>query len=537
MNNHLFNQIDFEKIPHSPGIYQFLDSDNNIIYIGKAKDLNKRVRSYFYLNNRSAKTEVLVKKIVDVSIIVVNNEVEALLLENNLIKKHKPKYNIVLKDSKTYAYIKITNEEYPRIETSRKILDDGSKYFGPYTDGFARREIIKLITQLYKIRTCRVLPKKPCLQYHLNLCDAPCIHKDIRVKYLENVDLAKNFLKGNVDDVLFKLKSDMVEFSKNERYELAKFNRDLIDKINKFFTSQIAQRNKDYDEDVLALINDDDKAVIILIHISKGLILSKKQFYFDYSNGLFQEFVKMYYSSVNREKIPKELIVNTVFWEDESEREVLEKYLSSLKGSSVKITYPKQGEKHRLVVVAEENAKLSLESPKSLIDLKDALKLETIPKIIECFDASNSGDDHIVVGMVRFTNAKPDLKEYRKFLIKTVVRQDDFASIYEAVFRRYSRLKEEGLVMPDLVIIDGGMGQLRSAIKALNDVRVDLNIVSLAKQNEEIYTSRGRILRFKKNSPMMLLIRQIRDATHNFALNYNKKRRSMKLRDDFKSIS
>ncbi|MFP4568107.1 MAG: excinuclease ABC subunit UvrC [Candidatus Woesearchaeota archaeon] len=529
--------INFGKLPKKPGIYQFKNEKNEIIYIGKAKNLNKRIKSYFSSKNQSPKTQILVTKIKDVEVIVVQNETEALLLENNLIKKHSPKYNIVLKDSKTYAYIKITKEEYPRIDTARKILNDGAKYFGPYTDGTTRRDLIKLITQLYKIRICKTLPKKPCLQYHLGLCTAPCINKDLKEKYLENVKLAENLLKGNIKPITEELEKQMREYSKQEDYERAKDARDKINKIESLFIKQSAERIKDYDEDVIVILNESNRAIITIIHISKGLILSKKNHSFDYSENIFQEFIKMYYSSINPEKIPKEIIVNKEFWEDEKEKQAIEEYIAKLKGIKVKITKPERGDKNKLIEIAEENAKLNIHTPQVLLDLKQELNLTQTPRIIECFDASNLGDEHIVVGMTHYKDAKPDKKEYRKFLIKTITKQDDYAAIHEAVYRRYTRLQKENKEMPHLLMIDGGKGQLKAAKTALIKARVDLNLISLAKQNEEIITEQGKVIILKKTTPTMLLLRQIRDATHNFAINYNRKRREMKLRDEFREIT
>ena len=528
--------INFDNIPKKPGVYQFFDDSNSIIYIGKAKDLYKRVKSYFYSTNQSPKTKVLVSKIESVDFIVVQNETEALLLENNLIKKHSPKYNVVLKDSKTYAYIKITNEEYPRIETARKIIDDNAKYFGPYTDGAIRRDIIKLITQLYKIRICKKLPKKPCLQHHLNLCDAPCINKNIKEEYLLNVDRAINLLKGNFKPVIEELESQMKAYSLREEFERAKDIRDKIVRIENLHAKQGAERIKDYDEDVVVMLNDFERAIITIIHISKGLILSKKNYTFDFKDDILQEFVKMYYSNINSEKIPKEIIVNTKFWEDSDELFAIENYLSKLKGSKVKVIKPERGDKNKLIEIAEENAKLNIKTPKVLFDIKKELRLSKPPIVIECFDASNLGDEHIVVGMTQFKDGVANKSEYRRFLIKNTQSQDDYAAIFEAVFRRYNKLREEKSALPDLVIIDGGRGQLMAAKKALIEARVDLNLISIAKKNEEIFKEDKTSLRLDKSSPMMLFLRRIRDATHNFAINYNKKRREMKLRDEFKKI-
>ncbi len=539
MLNLIDGKLDYLKVPTQPGVYQYFDEKGTIIYIGKAKNLRNRVKSYFTnTKDQSAKTQVLVSKIYSVEFIIVANEVEALILENNLIKKHSPKYNISLKDSKTYAYIKIMNEKFPKIQSARKVLNDGAKYFGPYTDGMTRRELVRLVVQLYKIRICEKLPKRACLQYHIGLCTAPCIGEIDEVKYKENVLRAENLLKGDTKEIVRELEVQMKGYSSRLEYEKALSTKKLIDSISDLFTKQNMERIKKYDEDVIVMLRNNNRAIITTLSITRGTILGKHEYTFDYSEDIFSEFIKIYYSSIDQHKIPAEIIVNNTFWTDNSEKIAIEQYLERLKGSSVKIIIPERGEKLRLVEIAIQNAEQNLEDNAALVEIKNNLQLQATPNIIEFFDISNLGYEHIVAGMVRYTNGKPDKKEYRRFLIKSVEgKNDDFQSMREVIFRRYKKLKDENLQMPDLIIVDGGAGQLDSAMWSLKKLGLNIQIIGLAKQNEEIYIPAQKDpLLFKKTSKMMLLIRQMRDNTHHFTISYNKKRREMKMKEEFKEL-
>jgi excinuclease ABC subunit C len=537
--NKINNKLDYEKIPLNPGVYIYKNTIGEIIYICKANNLRNRVKSYFTnTKEQSIKTQLLVSKINSADFIIVNNEVEALLLENNLIKKHSPKYNINLKDSKTYAYIKITNEKFPKIQSTRKVLNDGAKYFGPYTDGYTRKELVRLIVQMYKIRICEKLPKRACLQYHIGLCTAPCIGNINEQEYNENVKRAEILLKGDTTDAINHLQIEMKEFSKRLEYEKALSTKNVIESVNFLFTKQNVERQKKYDEDIIAMLKNDQKVIITMLSISKGTILGKKEYSFDFTENIFEEFLKIYYSSIDGYKIPVEIIVNLKFWTNDKEKENLELYLTNLKGSNVKILLPVRGDKLNLVKLAIANAQLNFQDNFALLDIKKELNLRETPVIIECFDISNLGREHIVAGMVRFTNGKADRKEYRKFLIRSVKdKNDDFQSMREVVYRRYKKLKDASSQMPDLIIVDGGPGQLESAMWALNKLNLNLQVIALAKQNEEIYLPHEKApLRFNKTSKMMLLIRQIRDEVHRFTIGYNKKRREMKLKEEFKEI-
>jgi len=529
-------KVDYSSIPKSPGCYIYKDVDGIIIYIGKAKNLVNRIRSYFSSpEQQSVKTKHLVSRINNIEWIVVDTEVEALLLENNLIKKHSPKYNIDLKDNKRYAYIKITDETFPRILSTRKVTKDGT-YFGPYTDGYQRIQLIRTAVSIFKLRVCKTLPKHACLNYHIGICTAPCIKNVTKEEYAEQVKKAKEFLKGDVEETTKQLIIEMSEYSKKLQFEKALERKHQIEAINRIFEQQKVERIERYDQDVIAFVKHNEQIIIDIITISKGIINGKSEYKLEYSEDVFEEFLKRYYSA---RTIPREIIINVKFYEEESDKEVLEEYLSKLRNGPVSIMIPERGEKRGLIELAEKNAVMNLEENKTLKELREALTLSEYPKIIECFDISNLGYEHIVAGMTRFIDGRKDKSGYRKFKIKsTVGKQDDFAAMGEVVYRRYKRLKNERTEYPNLIIIDGGPGQLNMALRSLKHLGLKIPIISIAKREEEIYIPNEKEpLKFDKNSKMMLLLREIRDSVHDFVLGYNKKRREMKLRDEFKNLN
>ncbi|MGV8150559.1 MAG: excinuclease ABC subunit UvrC [Candidatus Woesearchaeota archaeon] len=525
---------DFSSIPKNPGCYIYKDEDNNIIYIGKAKNLVNRIRSYFSGSDHSVKTTHLVSRIRAIDWIVVDNEVEALLLENNLIKKHKPKYNIDLKDNKRYAYIKITNEPFPKILSTRTVSKDGS-IFGPYADGYQRVQLIRTAVSIFKLRTCRTLPKHACLNYHIGICSAPCIKNITKEEYAKNVEQAKEFLKGEINPILKQLNEEMLDYSKKLLFEKALERKNQIDAINKIYEKQKVERIEKFDQDVIAFVKNNEQVIVYILSISRGVMGGKEEYRLEYTNDVFEEFIKRYYSN---KTIPREIIVNIKFYEEEKDKQVLEEYLSTIRNGAVTITIPEKGEKKALTDLAEKNAVMNLEENKTLKELQEALNIPEYPKIIECFDISNLGYEHIVAGMTRWIDGRKDKSGYRKFLIKsTAGKQNDFASIGEAVYRRYKRLKNERLEYPDLIIIDGGQGQLNMAVRSLKHLGLKIPIISLAKREEEIYLpGEKEPLRFDKNTKMMLLLREIRDSVHDYVLGYNKKRREMKMRGEFENL-
>ena len=459
----------------------------------------------------------------------MNTEVEALLLENKLIKKHKPKYNINLKDSKTFAYIAISDEDFPRIYSTR-ILHKKGNFFGPYTDGGARYQLVQLAIQLFKIRNCRNMPKRACLNYHINLCTAPCINKVSTEEYAIQVEKALLFLKGNTTQILKSLHTEMDKASNVQKYEIALEKKRQINAILHMQEKQTVDLIKQYDQDVVALVENTTHVALSLFSITKGVILGKKQFKFEKSEDIFEDFIKMYYSS---RTIPHEIIANLKFWKTTHQKEVLEKYLSQKRGSSVTLTFPIKGDKKKLVKIAAKNAIYALENT-LLKEIKQKLNLPTVPNLIECFDISNLGTEHIVGAMTSWRNGKANKDGYRKFKIRSVVnRQDDFGAIKEVILRRYTHLQEEQIPFPDLILIDGGPGQLSAAVESLDKIGVKIPIIGLAKREEEIYLPHEKDPRkYDKNSVMMLHIRKMRDSVHRLVLSYNKKRRQMKLRDE-----
>ncbi|MGI0100193.1 MAG: excinuclease ABC subunit UvrC [Candidatus Micrarchaeaceae archaeon] len=525
--------FDGRQVPTDPGVYSFKDGSDTVLYYGKAKNLRNRLGSYFVNPSRLAiKTRYLVSKIRKIDWIVVRNEIEALLLENKLIKQAAPKYNISLKDAKTFAYIALTKDKFPRILASRRT---GPKIesFGPYTDATRRRELQKLVVSIFKIRTCTTLPSRACLNYHIGICTAPCIKKVRAEDYQEQVDNARIFLNGKTGKTVEVLTKQMLEASKEGKYEHALEFRNQLNSIKLLSSQQIVDHERNYDQDILAFKKVGERVLVVQMGIRMGVLLGKKDFEVDHQENFEQEFLKAFYSS---NQIPHEIILSQGCWGDDEEKGILEEFFTRLRGAPVIITVPLKGEKRELIELASKNIEVNMEHDIALSDLQEALNLPALPLVIESFDISNIGDEHIVSGMVRFVNAKPDRSGYRKFRIKSIDGANDFASMREVVYRRYKRVLDEGAKMPDLILIDGGAEQLNSAIGSLKSLGLAIPIIGLAKKFEEIYLpDEPNPRRFDNNSKMMLLVRRIRDATHNFSLGYNKKRRQMKMRDEFKN--
>jgi excinuclease ABC subunit C len=517
-------------IPTNPGCYIYRNEKDEILYIGKAKNLRSRVSSYFKTKDQPLKTRQLVEHIRQIDWVIVNNEVEALLLENKLIKQHTPKYNISLKDAKTYAYIALTREPIPRILTSRKVSRK-LESFGPYTDGFVRQDLQRLVTRVFKLRTCKTLPKRACLNYHIHLCTAPCCGNVSTEQYAEQVEKARSFLNGNYEKTIDLLKAQMQASSENQKYEDCLELRNQINSIYLLTQHQIVDHERRFDQDVLAFRRVGEKVLVVQMGVRKGVLLGKKEFNVDLQPQVEQEFLKAFYTT---NQIPREIMLNKPCWQEPTEKAALEEFLSAKRCAPASLIVPRRASKLELVRLAEKNLESTLETDSALVDLQNALNLPVLPRIIECFDISNLGTEHVVSGMVTFKDAKPDKKNYRKFKIKSFVGQDDFAAINEVVSRRYKRLVEEKERLPDLVMVDGGAGQVAAAKSALQSLGLQLPLIGLAKEHEEIYLPDEQTPRcFDKNSRMMLLLRRIRDATHEFSLGYNKKRREMKLREEF----
>lgn len=520
-------------IPKDPGVYLFKDEAGEILYIGKARNLRQRVKSYFSTNDKPPKTRKLVGQIRNVDWIVVNNEVEALLLENKLVKQHTPKYNINLKDAKTYAYIALTREIYPRILTSRK-TSRKLESFGPYTDGFARQDLQRLVIRLFKLRICKNLPKRACLNFHIGLCTAPCIENVTATQYATQVEQARSFLSGDYEKTSESLIAQMKAASEEMKYERAMELRNHIASIKLLRERQIVDNERHFDQDLMAFKRLDGELFVVQMGVRKGVLLGKKDFSIDFSPHVEQEFLKAFYSA---NLIPREILLNQSCWQGSSEKKALEEFLSTKRGGPVSIAIPRKGEKLGLIRLAEKNIEHTLNRDSALIDLQNALNLPSLPRIIECFDVSNLGYEHIVSGMVRFTDAKPDKSNYRKFKVKFTDRQNDLAAMNEVITRRYGRLIEEHKQLPDLVVIDGGPGQVTAAHSAIKSLGLQLPLIGLAKKHEEIFLpNESTPLQFNRSSRMMLLLRQIRDVTHNFSIRYNRKRRQMKMKEEFQKF-
>jgi excinuclease ABC subunit C len=394
-------------IPTEPGVYLYRDDAGEILYVGKAKKLRSRVKSYFSGLDQPAKTRQLLLRIRSIDWIVVNNEVEALLLENKLIKQHSPKYNINLKDAKSYAYISLTREAYPRILTSRKVSRK-LESFGPYTEGFTRQDLQRVVIRIFKLRTCKNMHKRACLNYHINKCTAPCIGNITTEQYEKQVKQARSFLNGNYDQTIQQLNAQMQESSIKQRFEEALELRNQIASIRLLTEKQIVDNQRRFDQDIMAFKRVGEKLHIVQMGVRKGVLLGKKEFTVDLQPQIEQEFLKVYYTT---NRIPREIILNQSVWLEPTEKKALEEFLGTKRLGPVSLTIPRKADKLALLKLAEKNLELTFEVDGAIIDLQNNLNLPILPRNIECFDISNLGTEHVVSGMVAFRDAKPDKKE------------------------------------------------------------------------------------------------------------------------------
>jgi len=505
---------DLDSIPHKPGCYFFLDLSKRPIYIGKAKDLRKRVASYFNKKGLDAKTKVMVSQAKDIDFIVTNSEVEALILENNLIKKNSPKYNIDLKDAKRYAYLEIPHEKFPRLLTARKTQSD-VKMFGPFTSGASREYVRDLLTKTFKIRTCNTLPKKACLRHHIGLCDAPCVGKQSEEEYLENIKAVEMVLKGGTQHLFNQLEKRMRNASNTQEFELALKYRDQMKALKWLHEKQTMERQKKYDEDIIHYLIQKDHVYLMVFNVRQGILENKREFDFPLSQNFLEEFLVQFYSE---EAIPQEIIL------PERVDPSIQKYLEKVREKKVTLLVPQKGEKKSLLDLVKKNIEIHFFGDQEKIEaLQKALVLQDKPEVIECFDISHLSGTSTVASMVQFRNGKPDKSNYRRFKIKTVEGVDDFAAMGEVVRRRYYKLVQEKLALPDLIVIDGGLGQLSYAMDELKKLGVYVPVISLAKREEEIYIPGKRVpLKLSKKSKALLLLIAIRDEAHRFAINYNR---------------
>ena len=537
------------NLPGKPGVYQFFNDKQNVIYVGKAKMLKNRVRSYFHSSVTSAKTVALVSKIADVELIVTASEVEALILENNLIKKFKPRYNVTLKDDKTYPFIKVTNEPFPQIYPTRKIYRDGSKYFGPYTDVRNMRNALRAINQIFKIRSCKfaitkeAVEKKKfklCLDYHIKKCDGPCEGLISESAYNEMVNEVIKMLKGKTADLLKELRKKMEVYVGELSFEKAAEIRDKIRQLESIADKQKVVSDDFLDRDVIAIAYEGKDVASSILNIREGKISGKKEFRLSVEGGtdpaeIYSALIKQYYTN-DFVDIPNEIVIET----EPEDLESITEWLTNLSEHKIKITIPQRESKLKsLLKMSSENALLQLKEwqlqkmkkegsvPYALSALQRDLRLKHLPKKIVCFDNSNLQGSDAVASMVTFENGKPKKSEYKKFIIKTVVGPDDFASMHEVLTRHFTKLLETKQALPDLIMVDGGKGQLSSAVDALHELGISsFQIIGLAKRLEEVFVpNESEAVVIPKTSSSLKLLQRLRDEAHRFAITFHRLRR------------
>ncbi len=549
MNSKL--QTNLKNLPSSPGVYQFLNKNGKVIYVGKAKNLKNRVRSYFQENPGSAKTIALVSKIEDLQLVVTDSELEALILENNLIKQYKPRYNVNLKDDKSFPFIKITNELFPRIYATRNVVNDGSKYFGPYTDVKSMRTSLKIINQIFKVRSCKldlteenIAAKKfrVCLDYHINKCDGPCEGLISPKDYNDMVNEVIKLLKGKTNELIKELSQKMQMYSSNLEFEKAAEIRDKINQLESLSAKQKVVSDDYEDRDVFAIAYEGKDSACAVFNIRDGKLIGKKQLKLSIEDGeeieeIYSFAIKYYYGELA--EIPKEIVLEV----KPNDEELLIEWLKSKTDKKVKIIVPQRGDLKSLIKMCKENAILQLKEIQlqkmknlgnvsySVSALQRDLRLKTLPRKIECFDISNLQGTDSVASMVVFEDGKPKKSQYRKFIIKTVAGPDDFSSMREVIERRYSRLLEENQPLPDLIMVDGGKGQLSSAVEVMDNLGFkDYNIIGLAKRLEEVFLpGKSDPELIPKTSSGLKLLQQIRDEAHRFAITFHRERRSKRI--------
>ena len=531
-------QEQLKLLPTNPGVYLMKNEQAKIIYVGKAINLKNRVKSYFQSSkNHSPKVKSMVEKICDFEYIITANEIEALILECNLIKKYRPKYNISLRDDKTYPYIKVTlNEDYPTVSITRKILKDGAKYFGPYTSAGAVHEVLNLLKKLFQIRSCRQMnTKRPCLEFHIKRCLAPCTGRVAKSEYREMIKSLCLFLEGRNEVVLKELTSRMQIAAENFQFELAAKLRDQVLAIEKISAKQNIIIGSS-DQDIIGLARKADEACIQIFFIRSGKMIGRDHFLLngtedETDSALLNAFLEQYYNKATF--IPKEIILPA---EIENE-EILSAWLSQKKNAKVSFGLPQRGVKKEMVLMANDNAVVVLEEQMiknsagleqtvgAMKDLGRYLRMEKELKRIECFDISHIQGSETVASMVVFSNGAPDKQEYRRYKLKSVEgKPDDFKSMQEVVGRRY---RQSDGIMPDLIIIDGGKGQLNSALEIIRALgHYQIPVVGLAKQFEYVFLEgQSEPVILPPNSKALYLIQRIRDEAHRFAITYHRKLR------------
>ncbi|MGS2740259.1 excinuclease ABC subunit UvrC [Sinomicrobium sp. M5D2P17] len=532
-------EILLQTLPDSPGVYQFYDKDGKILYVGKAKNLKKRVSSYFHKNHEYGKTRVLVKKIEDIRHIVVPTETDALLLENNLIKKYQPRYNVLLKDDKSYPWICIKKERFPRIFTTRRVIKDGSEYFGPYTSMKTIRTLLELIKGLYPLRTCNydlsadkinAGKYRVCLEYHLGNCKGPCEGLQSIGEYDAQIRAIREILKGNFKDSLQSFKARMKACADEMQFEEAQRIKEKIEVLENYQAKSTIVNPKISNVDVFSIVSDDSYGYVNFLQLSYGSIIRAHT-------------IEMKKKLEEPDKELLELAITELRQRFHSRSGEIYVPFAVKTSDNVKVTIPKLGDKKRLVELSERNARfyrqerfkqVKITDPdrhvnRIMAQMKQDLRLKQEPRHIECFDNSNIQGTNPVAACVVFRDGKPSKKDYRHFNIKTVEGPDDFASMEEVVLRRYKRLLEEGQSLPQLIVIDGGKGQLSSALKSLEilGLRGKIAIVGIAKRLEEIYYPGDSVpLYLDKKSETLKVIQHLRNEAHRFGITFHRNKRS-----------
>ena len=548
-----------DSVPTSPGVYFFSDTKGKILYIGKAKNLKNRVRSYFQKNKyQTPKNQSMVKRVSDIEWIITSNEVEAIFTEANLIKQHQPKYNVDLKDGKSFPFIRITNEPFPQVFLTRKIVKDGSRYFGPYTDVNHLRAVLKMIHHVYQIRSCTFkLDRKTiedkkvslCLDYHIKKCGGPCEGLVSEKEYDKMITTVTSFLHGKTSDTERFLLREMNRGSDEQRFEDAARVRDQLESVQRFKNRQRKVAVDFSDRDIFSLAHEEKIGVVVIVRVRGGRFFSREKIYLRQvrspEEALESVITRFYLDSFD---IPREIALPFAVPNEDT----IYLWLSEKRERALKIKYPQRGEKARELRVAHQNAKLLLGEwilkkkkrreyiPNSLKQLQDDLQLKAPPRTIEAFDISHLGGTNTVASMVYFKDGKPVKKNYRKYNIKTITGIDDFASVREVVIRRYKRLLKEKSSLPDLILIDGGKGQLSMAVSALRQLGIAyVPMIGLAKRLEEVFLpGQSEPQSISKSSPGLLLLRRVRDEAHRFAVSFQRQKRSKSVKESlFLSIS
>jgi excinuclease ABC subunit C len=534
-----------ENLPAGPGVYQHKDAEGKVLYVGKAKNLRNRVRQYFQ-KSRAAdpRIEQMLAKATDLEIIVTDSEVEALILEANLIKKLKPRYNVLLKDDKSYPYIVITNEPFPRVFITRQIRRDGSRYFGPYTDVKNVRSALKAIRDIFMIRSCNFMidenairkkKYKVCLDYHIKKCEGPCEGLVSAERYNQMVGQVASLLQGKTGSLIRSLREEMERFSAGMRFEDAAVIRDRIRGLEAYSERQKAVDLDKTDRDIIAFAAEGDDACGVIFKLRDGKMVGRQHYYMGNVDGksegeILETLLQQYY--LDAEYIPKEVFLPAL----PEDADAIGRWLAGKKGEDVAMIAPEEGEEAKLVRLTKSNAKFLLDElkiqkmkradyiPHPVTSLQRDLRLEKLPRRIECFDNSNIQGSDPVASMVVFVDGKPRKGEYRKFRIQSVKGPDDFASMREIVRRRYGKLLEEQGELPDLIMVDGGKGQLSSAVEVLRELGVPSpTIIGLAKRLEEVFLpGNSEPEMIAKTSTGLRLLQQIRDEAHRFAITYHR---------------